>query len=437
MTLIGPKKIIFVALLSLAVNYNPVALEKPDGLTDKTAVVNIRLTNSFAPSEGFTRYDEQVQAFMKKWNIVGASVAIAKEGKLIYAKGYGYADTSLKIPTQPFNKFRIASISKLVTATAIMKLQEEGKLSVNDRVFGLEGILNDSCYCEARDKRAYDITVAHLLGHEGGWSQKFGDQMFMPQVVARQMNTSLPVDLNTIIRFALGKRLHFTPGTGRSYSNLGYSILGLVIEKVSGQKYDEYCRREIFEPLGIYDMVLARNLPDQKAPFEVTYYEPAGVPRKPSVYGDEEKVPTPYGGNDIETLGGAGAWLATSPDLIRLLLALDGFDYNEDILSHQSIHFMTGNDNKHAPVGWKTTLMDGTWIRTGSFSGTAGIMKRQPDGISWVVLLNTSAWNGPEINNHVNRMMAKALNQIDIWPEYDLFNNSLPLPIKLGLAGIN
>jgi len=437
MHLIGPKKIILASLLLLAVTYNPGAIEKTEGLPDKIVPGNIRLTNSLSSSDDFLQCDAIVESFLHKWSIAGASVAIAKDGRLVYAKGYGYADTSNKTEVQPYNKFRIASISKLVTATAIMKLQEEGKLSVNDRVFGPQGILNDSSCCHPRDKRVFDITIAHLLSHEGGWSQRWGDQMFMPQVVASQMNTSLPVDINTIVKFALSKRLHFTPGTSRSYSNLGYSILGLIVEKVSGQTYSEYCRKEIFEPLGIYDMVPAHNLPDQKAPFEVTYYEPAGWPKRPSIYGGGELVPTPYGGNDIETLGGAGGWLATSPDLMRLLLALDGFNYNQDILSYESIHFMTDQSNKFAPVGWKTTLIDGNWIRTGSFSGTAGIMKRQPDGISWVVLFNSSAWNGPEITSYINRMMSKAVTQVEQWPDYDLFNNSLPLPIKFDIAGIN
>jgi CubicO group peptidase (beta-lactamase class C family) len=318
-----------------------------------------------------------------------------------------------------------------------MKLHEAGRLSLDDKVFGHNGILNDSCYCYPKDKRVLNITVAHLLSHEGGWSQRWGDQMFMPQVVASQMKMSLPVDARTIVRFALSKRLYFTPGTGRSYSNLGYSILGLVIEKISGMPYNEFCRKEIFEPLGIYDMVPAKNMPDLKAPFEVTYYEPAGMPLRPSIYGTGELVPVTYGGNDIETLGGAGGWLATAPDLMRLLLAVDGFNYNEDLLSEQSIRFMTDLNNRFAPVGWKTTLIDGNWIRTGSFSGTAGMIKRQPDGISWVVLMNSSSWNGPEIHSYINRMMSKVLSQVQEWPDYDLFANSLPLPIRLELSGIN
>jgi hypothetical protein len=161
------------------------------------------------------------------------------------------------------------------------------------------------------------------------------------------------------------------------------------------------------------------------------------MPMRPSIYGTGQMVPVRYGGNDIETLGAAGSWLATAPDLMRLLLAVDGLSYNEDLLSQESINFMTDINNKFAPVGWKTAYIDGTWIRTGSFAGTAGMMKRQPDGISWVVLLNTSTWNGPEISSYISRMMSKVLLQIEEWPEHDLFENSLPLPIRLEISGIS
>src|SRR5512137_2636460 len=195
---------------------------------------NVRLINNRSEGGEYFSIEKSIRSFMHRWSITGASVAISKNGKLVYARGFGFADTLTREEVQPYSKFRIASISKLVTAVAIMKLQEEGRLSLEDKVFGPEGILNDSCYCCPKDKRVFDITVAHLLSHEGGWSQRYGDQMFMPQVIASQMRTNLPIDTKTIIRFALGKRLHFTPGTGRSYSNLGYSILGLVIEKKSG-----------------------------------------------------------------------------------------------------------------------------------------------------------------------------------------------------------
>ncbi len=101
--------------------------------------------------------------------------------------------------------------------------------------------------------------------------------MFMPVMIAENMGVKPPADTRTIVRFALDKRLHFKPGSGRAYSNLGYAILGLVIEKVSGMSYEEYCRKAVLEPIGIYDMTLAHNLKSGKAPFEVSYYTPSDV----------------------------------------------------------------------------------------------------------------------------------------------------------------
>jgi CubicO group peptidase (beta-lactamase class C family) len=426
-------KVLLISILLLLVSINPGAMENNFVLVDKLVPNNIRLTNNISSGEEFFMAEKTVTAFMKRWTIAGASIAIAKDGKLIYAKGFGYADTASKTETQPYSQFRIASISKLVTAIGIMKLQEEGKLSVNDSVFGPKGILNDPFFDNPKDKRVYGITVAQLLGHEAGWSQRYGDQMFMPVLIAHAMGVKTPVDTKTIVRFALDKKLQYTPGKGKAYSNLGYSILGLIIEKVSGMSYEDFCQKTIFEPLGIYDMRIAGNLPSEKAPFEVTYYIPSDIALKPSIYDTNEMVPPCYGGNDIKALGGAGAWISTTPDLMRLLLAVDGFSTRPDFLSDESIRFMTDNSNGFAPVGWKATVMGGTWWRTGSFPGSAGMMKRQPDGLSWVVLFNSSAWNGPEIYSYISNMMNKVVSKIDPLPEYDLFAYSLPTPLKMTL----
>lgn len=423
------RKILIATFLVSLISYDPGAVEKNDAVTVKLVPDNVRITNSLSESNSFSGMERSISNFLRRWEIAGASVAVAKNGKLVYAHGFGYADKTSATPVEPYNRFRIASISKLVTAVAIMKLQEEGKLFVHDRVFGTGGILNDTIFSNPRDKRVYGITVAHLLGHEGGWTTRWGDQMFMPLIIADALCEKPPVDTKTIVRFALKKNLHFTPGSGRSYSNLGYAILGLVIERVSGMSYYDFCRAKVLEPLGIYDMSLARNLLSERAPFEVTYYEPGDAVLKPSIYGDNVMVPASYGGNDIEALGGAGAWIATAPDLMKLLLAVDGFNTRHDILSKESIDFMTDTKNGYAPLGWKTTIYDGTWWRTGSFPGTSCMMKRQPDGIAWVVLLNSSAWNGPEISTDINYMMARALSQIKSWPDTDLFGYSVSVPL--------
>lgn len=430
----GKRKILLVGLLAMLVSYNPGAVRKVSFVTDKLAPENVRLSNIYSSGREFAQAEKTISSFMHKWAIAGSSVAISYNGRLVYARGFGLADTVTGEEVQPYHKFRVASISKLVTAVAVMKLAEEKKLSLQDRVFGPGAVLDDPYFSNPRDKRVNDITIAHLLSHQGGWTLRWGDQMFMPVVIAEQMGVKPPADTRTIVRFALDKRLHFTPGTGTAYSNLGYAILGLVIEKVSGMPYEEYCRKMILEPAGIFDMTLARNLRSGKAPFEVSYYTPSDVPPKPSIYGTGELLPPPYGGNDIEALGGAGAWIATAPDLIRLMLAVDGLPSKQDILSEESITFMTDNGNGYAPVGWKTTVYNGTWWRTGSFPGTAGVMKKQPDGFSWVVLFNTSAWNGPEIYTSINNMMYRVLAQVRHWPDYDLFDFSLPVPLKQGLS---
>ena len=147
-------KILFVAFLLLLVSINPGAKENSFVLADKLVPENVRLSNSFSSGNEFEGVEKTVNAFLRKWSIAGASIAIAKDGKLIYARGFGYSDTASKTENQPYSRFRIASISKLVTATAIMKLQEEGRLALTDSVFGPRGILNDPYFDNPKDKES-------------------------------------------------------------------------------------------------------------------------------------------------------------------------------------------------------------------------------------------------------------------------------------------
>jgi len=425
------KRILIIVAIALFLFVPHVGTEGLVTLNSSNVPANLRIDNTRTDSVMFDTAEKGVESFMKNWNIKGVSVAVAREGKLVYARGFGYASINDSIPVEPYHRFRVASVSKLVTAVAVMKLVEEGRLSLQDRVFGPGNILDDTLFLHPKDRRVFDITVAHLLSHEGGWSQRYGDQMFMPDVIARSLDVPMPLDIKDIIRFALSKNLHFTPGAGQSYSNLGYSILGLVIEKASGLDYETYCKREVLEPLGIYDIALGHNLPEEALPLEVSYYEVENAPLKPSVYGTGEMVPASRGGNDIETLGAAGGWVATAPDLMRLLLAVDGFDQPKDLLSPGSIEFMTDVYNGFAPVGWRATMTNGSWWRTGSFSGTSAMMKRMPDGTAWVVLMNSSAWNGSELTSDIDQMMSKFLTRVREWPEEDLFSFSLPVPLQI------
>lgn len=423
-------KYVFMFLIFAVLSHNPDSIGGSNMSEPVFTPYNARIRNAHTAEINYQYIHRSFNNFLRYWDIKGASVAVVHDGRLVFAHGYGLADSSRNIKVEPYHKFRIASISKLITATAIMKLQTENKISLRDKVFGPDGILDDEYFNNPKDKRAYDITIAHLLAHQGGWYHGYGDHMFMPHVVADFLNKDLPVKTEDIVRFALDKRLHFSPGMGRSYSNLGYAILGLVIEEASGKSYEEYCRDELFEPLGLHDFELAKNLYSQKDPLEVRYYEPYNAFQKKSIYGTGEMVPASYGGNDIESLGGAGAWIATAPDLVKFAMSIDGLKIGEDILPEPLIDFMTDRSNGFAPVGWKATTQNGYWWRTGSFAGTSAMIKRLPDGTIWAVLLNTSTWKSSMFTNDINLLMSRVIRNTDSWPDIDLFSYSLPVPVE-------
>ena len=430
----------FLILLLVLVSSIGFTDPHPEGIemvTSDRNPLSLRLRNDLTDSEMFIPIDHIFESFLKRWEIAGASVAIAKDGKLVFTRGYGTADKENGIGVQPFHLFRVASISKLITAVTIIELEEEGRIELDQKVFGEEGILNDSIYLNPRDNRIFDITVRHLLTHSGGWTRRWGDHMFIPHAVAEFMEVPSPPDTKTIVQFALAKKLHYTPGSYQSYSNLGYSILGLVIEKVTQQPYEEYVRNSILEPLGIYDMQLGRNLPSQKAILEVRYYEPSGSEMVKSIYNPDEMVLRCYGGNDVEALGAAGSWIASAPDLLKLALAIDGDTNNPDIITPGNVKVMTDPMYGYAPVGWKTALSDGTWWRTGSFAGTSTMIKHQNNGFTWVVLLNSSTWKSSQFPGEINKTMRKVFNSMSEWPDQDLFNLDLPDPIHpLELKGL-
>lgn len=119
--------------------YNPIPqITLPEG-------INHLFDNSVSELEEMAAFDRTVERFLKRWEIMGASIAIMKDGKLLYCKGFGWADKEQNVPTEVKHIFRIASISKLITATGIMKLYESGKLSLDDKVFGETGICATPC----------------------------------------------------------------------------------------------------------------------------------------------------------------------------------------------------------------------------------------------------------------------------------------------------
>ena len=169
------------------------------------------------------------------------TMAVVKGGKLVYAHGFGYSDLETKQSVEPGNLFRVASVSKLITAVAIMKLVEKKAFSLDSKVFGPKAILKDPVFNSVADKRMYFITVRQLLAHTGGWSLHYGDPAFNSLIVAEQTGEK-SATMDTYCRFVASRKLHFDPGTRSCYSNMGYMFLRKVIETASGQSYEKICK---------------------------------------------------------------------------------------------------------------------------------------------------------------------------------------------------
>jgi CubicO group peptidase (beta-lactamase class C family) len=415
----------YVLVFSLVIlqsgdHLNQNAHRKSSKEIDNTSL-NFKLTNDLSQFSGNKLIVKEVDEFLRQWNLAGMTISIIKDGKLVYTHGFGYADVESKQQVTPGNLFRIASVSKLITAVAILKLVETKAISLDSKIFGPNAILKDPVFNSVADKRLYDITVRHLLAHTGGWSLHYGDPAFNSLVVLERTGESGSATMDSYCRFVAGRKLHFVPGTRSSYSNMGYMFLGKVIEAVSGKKYEEFVRNEVLKPIGITDMYIGRSYLSDRRVNEVKYYESEDSPLIPAYDGSGRMVPKPYGGNPIELLGPAGGWIASSIELAKLMVFIDGFKSVPDMFSQNLINQMVNNDKLRGPLGWKVVKDNGDWIRTGSMAGTSAIMKRQSDGFSYVVIINSSSWKGPRLPAYVNYMMGKIQKSIASWPKHDLF----------------
>ena len=347
--------------------------------------------------------DNVVDSFMRFWALKGVSLAVTRGDSLLYARGYGKADYTSAMT--PGTVMRLASVSKLLTAIGIMRLQEQGKLHLDTPVFGPYGILNEyDSYI--RDNNYYLITVEHLLRHQGGFSTRGGDVMFGTLNFMRSHSLSEPPTSRELIQLELRRSLTFVPGTWQQYSNFGYLLLSEVIEKASGMPYDQFMQKEVFEPCGCSGFLIAGNYLKDRHPGESMYFMQPDSEPVTSFDGKYAGVERCYGGNDVTGLKGAGAWVGSAVELARVVSCADGFGCTSDILLPESVRQMTTFYDKDTfALGWVDCNEEGEWTRTGSFSGTSALIKVFPDGECWVLLSNTSAWRGSKFTRNTSYLV--------------------------------
>jgi CubicO group peptidase (beta-lactamase class C family) len=353
--------------------------------------------NDVMSSTDLATIDTSINAYISKYSVPGLSVAITKDDRLVFAKGYGLADQAANTAVTPTSLFRIMSISKSLTATAIMTLVQQGHFNITDRVFGPGSLLGDK-YGTIVDngQKQYkpgvtSITIQNLLEHQAGWGANADPEQLLKTQTPAQAVSSV---LDTIA-------LSYTPNTQHYYSNFGFLILGRVVTDISGQDYETYVKNNILKQCGVTRMQLANDAGPVAS--EVTYY-PLGVTN----------------GFRIHEFDSFGGWLGTPIDLVRFSTHVDGISAKPDILSSATESQMwtaSSLDGGYAK-GW---IVNQPWRgHNGAFGGTGSFFVQRTDGMGFAVIMNTNAV-GDEYSWGLEGVVDGMISKVKAWPTYDLF----------------
>jgi len=384
-------------------------------------------------------FDLEMENFMSARKIPGGALAVVKDQRLVYARGYGRADRDMEEPVKSESLFRIASISKPVTSAAVMKLVQAGKLSLDARVAELLPVEPVAPEGGKADPRVKEITIRQCLQHTGGWDRDVsGDPMFRSIEIARAVGMPAPARQEAIIRYMFGQPLNFAPGSRYAYSNFGYCLLGRVIEKVSGLGYEEYVRRAVLGLMGIRQMRLGKTLLKDRAPGEVKYHTPTDQAGVCVFVSDPGKVPAPYGTFCLEAMDSHGGWLVSAVDLARFAAAMDAPDA-KNLLKPETRQWLyepppppvsrnpDGSlaDHYYA-AGWSVRPMRNSgranYWHNGSLPGTFSLLVRRHDGLSWAALFNQRSDDSKLPDGALDSALHRAADAVADWPDHDLFS---------------
>ncbi len=392
------------------------------------------------PDERLASFDRLMTAFVRDVPVPGASLAVSHRGKLVYARGFGYADAQKRVPVEPHALFRIASVSKSLTAVAVLQLVDRQRVHLDDPILRYVQTAPQLAPGTAFDPRWHAITVRHCLHHTAGWDRDLSpDPSGIPWQIAESLGITPPLTIDDVIRYALGRPLDFAPGTRHVYANLGYLLLGRVIETASHQRYEDYVRQEVLAPLGAAAMRLGRSLPEHRFPNEVHYHDTrkrVGHCLYPPRVG--KVVPLPDGADNFEVYEAHGGWVASAVDLLRFAQAFDQ-PRHCPILAPASVeslfarpHGTAGYTADGQPLdryyacGWRVRP-DGHGGRpncwhAGTVWGASALLMRRGDGISWAVLFNTdSDPAGEKLPDRVEAALHEAADAVPHWPDDDQF----------------
>ncbi|KAK3097156.1 hypothetical protein FSP39_006921 [Pinctada imbricata] len=340
-------------------------------------------------------FDRVLMDFMADQRIPGASFIISYHGKILYAQGYGVAGPC-RLSTSS-SKYRIASITKPITAMAMIKAVEEGRIGLQQKVFYPHGILKHLKPSGVSVKQMWKITVRDLLQHSGGWDrEKDMDVVFLPLNEIHKddlVKNAVPYN-ECLAKFMMDKKLQFNPGKHHAYSNYGYLLLGLILEEVYGRNYEELIHA-LLDSIDVGRVCSGQETRQTEDYMEVEYYEEDSSTIHDHVTLPGSTVCQPqYGGLRMKDAAAYGGLVASVYQLIEIFHHLDlDINVKNRLLTETSIQKMLTRPSYEDSEDWYGLGLDiqdsgQSWGHTGSMDGSSGTFHRDKSGLTWVLLFN-------------------------------------------------
>ena len=328
----------------------------------------------------FTSEEPVATAAVTEHRTAGVAVAVVRNGRTVLAKGYGFADLENDVPVTPETVFRIGSITKQFTSAAIMRLMEQGKLSLDDTL---------QKFLPTFPTQGNHVTVRHLLNHTSGIKSYTSLGPKWQRVIRLDL---MP---DSLVALFANEPFDFKPGDAWSYDNSGYFLLGMIIEKLSGKSYGQYLQDEFFTPLGLKSTIYCDQAPLIKHRAQGYAVRPDGQ----FINAEPLSMTQPFA---------AGSLCSTVNDLAAWTLALS----SGKVVSAASYRMMTTpgtlNDGKPLTYGFGlgTGVLGGhrQVSHNGGINGFVSELHHYPDdSVVTVVLTNTGALAAIQIERLIAR----------------------------------
>jgi D-alanyl-D-alanine carboxypeptidase len=354
-----------------------------------------------AGAEPLPELDAVVERFLRQRGIPGASLAVARDGRIVYARAYGTADPATGAPVRLDTRFRLASISKVVTAAAVLRLVAEGALSLDEPVLARIGARLPA----PADGRLTTVTARQLLHHTSGLATA-PDPFF--NEAGDAFAPGGPRSCEEAARWLVGRSLRSEPGSRFDYSNGGFCLLSLLVEAVTGSSYEAAVQSLVLEPRGAVRI----------GPGRTTFTEPGDA---------AHPTADPLGpgvGFFMESLLGAGGLLGTPTDVVRVVDGLDPTRSGPGSAAPDRPALLDSAGFSDlllpGPSRWGLgvdVLGPGAFGHTGSLAGARSMTVHQADGTTWAITVNAAFGDHGSV---LGSLMARALAAVPAWPAWDL-----------------